>query len=97
MRMLVILVSALMLVLATSVSPGVVRAAAPVPKVAVIVGPVGSLTHAYITLADEAAKAATAAGASGGSTRLAHSSIGSGTCGVKRSCNARDGRTLPRL
>ena len=63
MRRLVILVSALLLVLATSVSPGVVRAVAPVPKVALIVGPVGSLTHAYITLADEAAKAATAAGA----------------------------------
>ena len=64
MRRLVILVSALLLVLATGVSPGVVRAAAPpVPKVAVIVGPVGGLTHSYITLANQAAKAATAAGA----------------------------------
>ena len=38
-------------------------AAAPVPKVALIVGPVGSITDRYRALADSAAKAAQAAGA----------------------------------
>ncbi len=40
-----------------------VAAAAPVPKVAIIVGPVGGTTDYYRGLADEAARAASAAGA----------------------------------
>ena len=39
------------------------QAAAAAPKVAIIVGPVGSLTSTYRTYANEAATAATAAGA----------------------------------
>lgn len=60
---------ALAILLAASVSAGVVPTVRPEParaggpKVAIIVGPVGSLTSNYRTWANEAASAATAAGA----------------------------------
>jgi len=58
-----ITVAILAAAISATVAVAPVAAAPPVPKVAVIVGPVGSLTHSYIALANQAAKAATAAGA----------------------------------
>jgi hypothetical protein len=64
MRRLLILAAAVLLVITTSVgAPGAARATAPVPKVAIIVGPAGGVTDSYRSAADSAAKAAKAAGA----------------------------------
>ncbi len=54
-----------LLVAATSAALGIapVMGAAPVPKVALIVGPVGGLTQTYVAYANEAAREARAAGA----------------------------------
>jgi hypothetical protein len=49
--------------LGATVAPAPVAAVSRVPKVAVIVGPVGTLTNMYRSLGDEAARAARAAGA----------------------------------
>ena len=61
-RLRVSLVTALFTAVAVLGAPAQPVAAAG-EKVAIIVGPVGSLTSSYRTWADEVAKAATAAGA----------------------------------
>src|SRR5918993_1021797 len=58
-----ILVALLTALVGVSVWAAPVAAAQPVPKVALVVGPVGSITPAYRALANEAADAARAAGA----------------------------------
>ena len=65
MNHLIRLVTVTILVAAVGVLGGIapVTAATPVPKVALIVGPVGDLTPTYVRLADQAARVARDAGA----------------------------------